>query len=277
VPIGIPGEINIAGEQVADGYLNHEDAKNAFRPDFFSNDKLYKTGDLARWHFNGVLEFIGRKDNQIKLHGYRIELGEIENSLLQHQKIKNAIVLVDKTNEEQKRLLAFYTGDEKIEERELKAYLREKLPSYMIPSKIIGVEEFPILINGKINTKVLINLGQETSKSEQHILPRNELEAKILRIWKTILSNENIGIQDNFFEIGGNSITLMKMVSLINKELKINVKVLNAYKFTNIETLTNHIKQDIEQSLEKVDEKISKSVDVVNQTMSILKKKQHIN
>lgn len=278
VPIGIPGEISIAGAQVTKGYLNNEEAvKKAFMPDFFSTGKLYKTGDLARWHFNGVLEFIGRKDSQIKLHGYRIEPSEIENAFQKHKKIKNAIVLVDKTNEDQKRLFAFYTGFEKIDEKKLRTYLEKKLPSYMIPSKIVWVEKFPILINGKINNKALIHLGKETTKSAQYTLPKNEFEAKILSIWKVILDDEDIGIQDNFFEIGGNSISLMKMVRLINKELNINLKVLNAYKFTNIEMLTNHITQDIEPSLDQVDEKISKSVDVVNHTMSILKKKKHIN
>ncbi|WP_264530611.1 non-ribosomal peptide synthetase [Flavobacterium sp. N502540] len=278
VPIGVPGEICIAGEQVANGYLNNEGGgREVFMTDFFSRKKLYKTGDLARWNFDGVIEFIGRKDSQIKLNGYRIELGEIEMALQEHETIKKAIVLADNQNEDQKRILAFYTGAEKLEERELRKYLQQKLPLYMIPSKIIWVDEFPILINGKTNAKALLRLGQQTTKSEQYTLPKTELEAKILNIWKTILGNENIGIQDNFFEIGGNSISLMKMVRVINKELDIDLKVLNAFKFSNIEALTNHITQDVEPNLEKVDEKNSKSVSIVNQTMSILKKKEQIN
>ena len=278
VPIGVPGEICIAGEQVANGYLNNEGGgRPVFMTDFFSAKKLYKTGDLARWHFNGALEFIGRKDSQIKLNGYRIELGEIEAMLQEHENIKKVIVLADNQKEDQKRILAFYTGSDNLEERELKKYLQQKLPSYMVPSKIIWVEAFPILINGKTNINALLTLGQQTIKSEQYKLPKTELEAKILNIWKTILNNENIGIQDHFFEAGGNSISLMKMVRLVNKELNIDLKVLNAFKFSTIEALTNHITQDVEPNLEKVDEKNSRSVNVVNQTMSILKKKQQVN
>ncbi|WP_264524499.1 non-ribosomal peptide synthetase [Flavobacterium sp. N502536] len=278
VPIGVPGEICIAGEQVAEGYLNHEGGgREVFRIDFFSRKKLYKTGDLARWHFNGVLEFIGRKDSQIKLNGYRIELGEIEAVFQEQQKIKKAIVLADNQREDQKRIVAFYTGPEKLDQRELRNQLQQKLPAYMIPSKIVWVEEFPTLINGKTNTKALLTLGRQTAKSEQYTLPKTELEAKILNVWKTILCNENIGIQDPFFEVGGNSISLMKMVRMVNKELDINLKVLNAFKFSTIEALVNHITQDIEPVLEEADEKNLKSVDIVQQTMSILKKKQQIN
>ncbi|OXB24012.1 hypothetical protein B0A80_08585 [Flavobacterium tructae] len=278
VPIGVPGEICIAGEQVANGYVNDGGiGREVFMTDFFSRKKLYKTGDLARWHFNGVIEFIGRKDSQIKLNGYRIELGEIETALQEQETIKKAIVLVDNQKVDQKRIVAFYTGAEELDEKSLKKQLQQKLPSYMIPSKIIWVETFPVLINGKTNVKALLTLGQQTSKSEQYTLPKTELEAKILNIWKAILCNENIGIQDNFFEIGGNSISLMKMVRLINKELDINLKVLNAFKFSNIEALTHHITQDVEPGLELVDEKNSKSVDIANQTLSILKKKQQTN
>ena len=238
--------------------------------------KILKNPDSLFSEIKEVLDPVEKKDNEIKLQGYRIELSEIENALQQYKKIKSAIVLVD-DKENQEKLFAFYTSHEKLTEKQVRAYLVKKMPSYMIPSKLIEVEEFPIMSNGKINKEALIALAQETTKNTAYSLPRNELETKILSIWKIILQKEVIGIQDNFFEIGGNSISLMKMVGLINKELNINLKVLNAYQFTNIETLTSHIKEDIEPGLEKVDEKNTKSVDIVNQTMSILKNKQTIS
>ncbi|TDO73430.1 AMP-binding enzyme [Flavobacterium chryseum] len=238
--------------------------------------KILKNPDSLFFEIKEVLDPVEKKDSEIKLQGYRIQLSEIENALQQYKKIKSAIVLVD-DKDNQGKLFAFYTSHEKLTEKQVRAYLVKKMPSYMIPSKLIGVEEFPILSNGKINKEALITLAQETTKNSAYSLPRNELEAKILSIWKIILQKEVIGIQDNFFEIGGNSISLMKMVALINKELNINLKVLNAYQFTNIETLTSHIKEDIEHGLEKVDEKNTKSVDIVNQTMSILKNKQTIS
>jgi len=239
--------------------------------------KILENPDSLFSEIKNVKIPVAIKENHIKLQGYRVEINEIESILQQHKKIKNAIVLVDDTNNNKERLFAFYTSDERLIEKQLRAYLVKKMPSYMIPSKLIWIEEFPILNNGKINKEVLMHLGHQDAKNSEYSLPRNELEAKILSIWKTILQKELIGIQDNFFEIGGNSISLMKMVGLINKELNINLKILNAYQFTNIESLTSHIKEDIEPNLEKMDEKNSKSVDVLNQTMSILKNKQTVN
>ncbi|WP_281322334.1 non-ribosomal peptide synthetase [Flavobacterium aestivum] len=260
MPVGFEGELYIGGAGIARGYINQEELTNAaFIPNPFGEGRLYKTGDVAKWLEDGNIEFIGRNDAQVNLRGLRIELGEIESNLLSHPLIHQVLVNVH-TVQEDEYLIAYFISDEVLEKNGLKDYLRDFLPGYMIPEHFIQLEKFPLTLNGKIDKKVL-PMPTEISKFK-YVAPRNENEVMMVEIWKKILDREEVGIEDNFFEIGGHSMKALQMVSRVNAEmdLRINlgnvisapyikdlVETINDYQrdFNNIVTLTdNEEKED---------------------------------
>ena len=209
VPIGIPGEIYIGGVGVARGYLNNlELTKEKFI------DRLYKTGDKARYINNGNIEFLGRIDNQVKLRGFRIELGEIETQLEQHPHIKQAVVRVREDEPNTQRLVAYYVAekDRTPQSSELRSYLQEKLPQYMIPGFFVALESFPLTPSGKIDRHAL-PIPEITSNRELTATPRNQIESTLVNIWQEVLQVDNIGIHDNFFELGGDSILSLQVIA----------------------------------------------------------------
>ena len=214
VPIGVVGEIYISGVQVGKGYLGKPElTSEKFLPNKFGKGKMYKSGDIGRWTFEGKVQCLGRIDHQIKLRGLRIELGEIESKMEQYPGISAAVV--NKVNVEDKEsLCGYYVTEEqaKVEEAEVKSYLRKYLPQYMVPSYIVHLEKMPYTINRKIDRKALPlpNVNEEKFKeSDPNKFDKTEL--KLLQIWKNILHIKNISLEDNFFDIGGDSISAIKM------------------------------------------------------------------
>ncbi|MBF0119717.1 MAG: amino acid adenylation domain-containing protein, partial [Desulfobacterales bacterium] len=204
VPISIRGEIYIGGDGLARGYLNRPDlTKERFIETSFG--RLYKTGDLGRFLPDGNIEYIGRIDNQIKLRGFRIELGEIESVIDKHIEVKESAVIL-----QEKRLIAYITSENK--NIELKEYLKQYLPDYMIPASIVVIDKMPQTPNGKIDRKALSKIEHNFISSE-YIIPSTEIEQKLANIWKQTLKIEQIGIHDNFFELGGDSILSIQIVS----------------------------------------------------------------
>ncbi len=215
VPVGVSGEIYIGGDTLSKGYLNHPElTQKAFiHPVFAPHTTLYKTGDLARYNTNGAIEFLGRKDQQIKIRGYRVEIDAITATLTKSSAIQQAVVLVKTNARGTQQLIAFLQTTAGFTMATLKAELKEKLPDYMIPSHFTIVDEIPRLPNGKIDTTTLSNLKtvQHTKPSETKVLTLTE--AQLLIIWKRLLHLEDLSIHDNFFELGGDSILSIQIMA----------------------------------------------------------------
>ena len=219
MPEGMPGEIYIGGIQVGAGYLNRPELTlERFVSDPFSGGKMYRTGDLARYRKDGVIEFLGRIDHQIKLRGFRIELREIESVLLEHPKIKQAIVTTFERGRGDKHLVAYVVANEaksELLQMEISKLLSQKLPDYMIPSAVNILSAFPLLPNGKINRSVLPT--PEYLPSTVTKLPLTPKEKLLFSIWGEVLGHKNFGVNDSFFTIGGDSMLSIRMRTLLEK------------------------------------------------------------
>ncbi|WP_340122075.1 amino acid adenylation domain-containing protein [Methylobacter svalbardensis] len=230
VPVGVAGELHIGGDGLARGYLNRPElSAEKFIANPFSNDiqeRLYKTGDLARYLPDGTVEFLGRIDQQIKLHGHRIELGEIEAVLLQYSGIAGAAVIMREDQPGDQRLTAYLVPemqDNPPDAAVMRQFLKEKLPSYMLPSAFVIVESIPLLPNGKLDRHALPKPEQTPQTSEDTFTaPQGKLERQLARIWKKILRIPSVGRHDNFFDLGGYSFLFFQLTVFIEKELAIS-------------------------------------------------------
>ena len=225
-PIGVTGELCIAGVNVGQGYLNNEQLTNEkFIPNPFGEGRLYKTGDLAYWREDGQICYVGRMDNQIKLNGQRIELGEIENAIGEIDGVVQCAVIVRKDNEDTQHLCAFYTGKE-LDTKELRTILNTKLPRYMVPHSFTHLETMPLTSSGKINRNALpeIDLNNLSTETE-FVAPTTEKEKTLTKAIASVLNIEKVSILDNFFDIGGDSLKSIELVSKIeDKGYTVNVK-----------------------------------------------------
>ena len=253
-PIGVEGELCISGDGVGIGYINLEEmTSEKFIENPFANDsqiinnKLYRTGDLAKWLPDGNIEFIGRLDFQVKIRGFRIELGEIEQKLLNYNNITECLVLPLKDNTGQDYLCCYYVSDKIIDHKVLNDYLSLSLPEYMIPSVFYWLEKFPINLNGKIDRKKLpipeLNIENEC------ILPRNKKEELVFKYVKEILNSDNISIKSNFFNLGGNSLKAIQLISKIQNDYDINIS--DIFKLKTIENISKNLK--LKKKLLKID------------------------
>ncbi|WP_046758934.1 non-ribosomal peptide synthetase [Kordia jejudonensis] len=257
-PIGIAGELCISGTGLAVGYLGRENLTNEkfIENPFEIGTKLYKTGDLARWLPNGSIDFLGRIDRQVKLRGYRIELGEIEHTISTFDKnITNVVVTITEINSE-KALVVYFTATKAIAKAELKAYIQQKLPAYMVPGLYVHLDEFPITANGKINYKALPEVSVHDIIRKKYIAPQNEVEVKLVHIWETILGIEHIGITDNFFELGGHSMKVIQLGNTIQKEFGYKMKIKDLYDTPNIQHLAVLINEERNTNSEEVVDRI---------------------
>ncbi|MFZ5987147.1 MAG: amino acid adenylation domain-containing protein, partial [Bacillota bacterium] len=218
VPVGVPGELCISGDGLARGYLNREQLTaekftcNPFEP----GEIMYRTGDLARWMPDGNLEFLGRVDHQVKIRGFRIEPGEIENQLLRHKDIKEAVVLA-KEKEGYRFLCAYYVSLKELTVQELRECLSKELPDYMIPSYFVKLDKMPVTPNGKIDRKVLPEPDGDINTGTEYEAPGNYIEEVLAGVWQEVLGVKRVGINDNFFSLGGDSIKVLQIQSRIQK------------------------------------------------------------
>lgn len=249
LPIGVPGELLIGGVCTSKGYLNRPTLTNEkfITNPFNSSDKfmVYRTGDFVRFLDDGNIEFIGRKDNQVKIHGYRVELGEIENVLSQHYNVKKAVVSVMKYSNDLMQLVAYVIlgREEKNMSRMLKSFLDDKLPSYMVPAHIIVMESLPVLLNGKLNKNAL-PMPNITENKNYKTRPTNDFQKKLIDIWEELFNLKNISINDNFFDLGGYSLLAARLFNEINKQLNINIPLSTIYRASTIEKLDKVINQN---------------------------------
>ncbi|WP_433581350.1 amino acid adenylation domain-containing protein [Paenibacillus amylolyticus] len=214
-PIGVQGELCVAGAGLSRGYLNRPDltAEKFVDDPFVSGAKMYKTGDFARWLPDGNIEYIGRVDHQEKIRGHRIELGEVETALLNSTQIKEAIVIAREDETGTKQLCAYLVGEDAITIGELREALSQQLPNYMIPSYFVQLDQMPLTSNGKIDRKALPAPKEHMLKGMEYEAPRTMVEQQLVSIWEEVLGVENIGILDNFFELGGDSIKSIQVSS----------------------------------------------------------------
>jgi iturin family lipopeptide synthetase A len=245
-PVSIPGELLISGIQVAKGYLNLDDlTKERFITDpFIPGERVYRTGDIALWEENGMIRYLGRKDNQVKIRGNRIELGSITSKLLQKPGIREAVVTVYKREGVAHELVAYVVADEIQNTTALRKFLSEKVPDYEIPSYFIQLNELPLSANGKIDIKSLP--GPEQNKlltGIAYAAPKNEKEEVLVRIFANELgrSTGEIGVHDNFFDLGANSIKLIKILNEVNKEFDLKLKPVLLFQYTSIKVLADHV------------------------------------
>ncbi|MEC3841991.1 surfactin non-ribosomal peptide synthetase SrfAA [Bacillus amyloliquefaciens] len=218
-PAGIPGELCVSGEGLVEGYYNRPELteEKFVKHPFKEGERMYKTGDLARWLPNGDIEFIGRIDHQVKIRGQRIELGEIEHQLQSHDQVQECIVLAVDQGAGDKLLCAYFVGLREISSRELSEHTAKDLPAYMIPAVFIQMDELPLTGNGKIDRRALPMPDVTAANAVSYTAPRNETEQKLTDIWAEVLQMERVGIHDQFFEIGGHSLAGMKLLALIQQ------------------------------------------------------------
>ena len=245
LPIGAKGEIYIGGNGLARGYLNNEKlTAEKFIDNPFREGKLYKTGDLAHYLADGSIKYLGRIDNQVKIRGFRIELGEIESNLNQHQDVKDSIVIAQENKLGNKYLTAYIVKENRQpEKRELRNFLSEKLPKYMIPSVFVCVDIFPLTPNGKVDIKALPFPDFANNREEEYIAPSNPTEVKLALIWQTVLGRENIGINNSFFELGGHSLLATQVISRIHSSFQIDLSVRHLFEFPTIGELAIKIEK----------------------------------
>jgi len=261
-PIGVPGELFIAGDGLARGYLNRPELtaerfiKNPFEA--VADERMYKTGDLARWLPDGNIEYLGRIDNQVKVRGYRIELGEIEAELIKNPEISEAVVTVRDDEDGSRYLCAYIVAARNLSVSELRSHLSKNLPEYMIPSYFVKLESIPLTSNGKVDRKGLPKPEGEINTGKVFEAPVNQVEEKLLTIWQEVLGVEKISTNDNFFELGGHSLKAANLAVKIHKVFRVGVTLGDIFTATTIKKLSVLIGEAIEKefiSIEKIEVK----------------------
>jgi surfactin family lipopeptide synthetase C/lichenysin synthetase C len=251
-PVEAVGELCLSGAGVASGYLNRPELTEAkFVPHpFIPGEKLYRSGDLARWLPDGSIEFLGRIDDQVKIRGHRIELGEIEEHLLRHDGVKEAIVLAVSSDSGETSLCAYLVGREgsSLSPNELRSHLALSLPGYMVPPVYVLLDRLPLTTNGKVNRRLLPKVQETLGGSGEKIPPRNEIESKLVALWSEVLSVPHVGIHDNFFALGGHSLKAMAMCAQILKTFQTEVPIGVLFESPTIAGLAAYLQSSGEHS-----------------------------
>ena len=249
LPIGVPGELYLAGDGLARGYFGREDlTRERFVPNPFarSGSTMYRTGDLARFLADGEIQYLGRIDSQVKLRGFRIELGEIEAVLAKHPSVQAAVVIVREDRPGDKRLVAYVVpSGRSVSATHLKELARQRLPEYMVPSAFVEIQALPLSPNGKINRRQL-PAPDWSSDGGETVEPRNELEATLVRIWQSVLGVPNIGVRDNFFDLGGHSIMAARVLAEVQKATGKDLPFSALFRGATVESLALLIEQESE-------------------------------
>ncbi|MNJ85083.1 Linear gramicidin synthase subunit D [compost metagenome] len=253
LPTNEVGELYIGGIQVSRGYYNQPELTAERFLDFTTpegiTERIYKTGDLVRRLKDGLIEFVGRADQQVKIRGFRVEPAEVEENIRLSGLVGNCIIVV-REEQDEKHMICFYKNnqDKQTFPEDLRAYLFEKLPSYMIPSRFLEIEAFPLTANGKIDKSALKNRTLEEEKRKHFTAPETELQQKLALLWGTVLNIKSVGIHDNFFQFGGNSILAYKLMTQIRRELHLSLKMADFFLHPTIHDLEQRlIQKDFEE------------------------------
>ena len=247
--MGEVGEIYIGGKGVSKAYLNNESlTAERFLEDPFANEKdakMYKSGDLGKWRKDGKIDYAGRVDDQVKLRGYRIELGEIEYRLMQNQYIRHAVVLLDEADADNKKIVAYVVLKDQADRDKLetiKTDLKMTLPEFMVPDQFIFMTILPINPNGKVDRKKLLSLSvKHNVRNGLFKKPETEMQKNIASVWSAILKTETVGMDDNFFENGGNSLLAQRLVSSLQQKYSYNLPITKVYQYPTVSQLSGYL------------------------------------
>lgn len=244
--IGIPGELHISGESVCLGYLEQDKTEKKFIQNPFNKkyDVMYKTGDIVRWLPDGNLDFLGREDDQVKIRGYRVEISEIEKNLLQHEWVEQCKILLNILPHGEKILVCYVVLQTNIDFsiKEIRAYLQEKLPDYMIPNRFILMDRFPTNVNGKVDLKSLKNINNQSQISIDDTVKESSLLIDNIRsIWQKSFHLNSIDHNENFFDLGGSSLTALNIINQINIHFNIKLNTNSIFLYPSIDQLAEHI------------------------------------
>ncbi|PSL45672.1 non-ribosomal peptide synthase protein (TIGR01720 family)/amino acid adenylation domain-containing protein/thioester reductase-like protein [Chitinophaga niastensis] len=243
-PIGVAGEICVSGTGLARGYLNRPElTMEKFTQNPFSSEpesRMYKTGDLGRWLSDGNIEYLGRIDDQVKVRGYRIELGEIENVLHECSLVREAVVMVKGGQHDNKLLVGYVVPQDTFDKEGIIAYLKTKLPDFMIPSLLVELKGLPTTANGKVDKKALPALESIQLANKEHDgSPRNDMEEQLLLIWREVLNFQQLSIYDNFFAAGGNSITAIRLIAKMKVNFQVSIN--NLFQHPTVAGISKHV------------------------------------
>jgi amino acid adenylation domain-containing protein len=246
VPIGVPGELWIAGDGVARGYVGRPElTAERFVLERLSptiEERMYRTGDLVRWRGDGTIDFIGRLDDQVKIRGFRVEPGEVEAALARHPRVRSAAVVARRAAGGDKRLVGYVVGEEPLEARELRAFLRQTLPEYMIPTAFVKLERLPLNTSGKVERRALPEPAESAERATP-VEPRDELERRLVEIWREVLSVESVGIHDSFFDLGGHSLLAIRLMARLEYTFGIVLPLAMLFEVSTIDGLARAIRR----------------------------------
>jgi acyl carrier protein len=251
----VTGELFIAGDQLARGYLGRADltAERFLEDPFVTSERqrMYKTGDLARWRPDGMLEFLGRNDHQVKIRGFRIELGEIEATLRSVPGIRDAAVIVREIGAEhgrpgEKRLEAYCTGSKpaigsELDLHAVETYLAQTLPDYMQPTSLVRLDALPLTVNGKVDRKALLALANDKPGADRYEAPQGETETQLAAFWAELLRVERVGRNDHFFDIGGHSLLAVRLMLRIKTAFGVNIEMQDVFSDPTLSAMANRI------------------------------------
>jgi acyl-CoA synthetase (AMP-forming)/AMP-acid ligase II/acyl carrier protein len=246
--IGVPGELCVGGAGVGRGYLNRAElttekfVENPHKP----GERLYRSGDLLKWSPEGEMEYLRRIDYQVQVRGFRVELGEIEDRLLNHNHIDEAIVTVVEKGPGQTHLCAYIVPDRELEVSELRVYLSQDLPDYMIPAYFVPLEKIPLTANGKVDRKHLPQ-PEAASGQVQYVAPKSDMEKIVANTWSQVLELDKVGVRDNFFEIGGNSLTVVQVIGKLRDLLNRDIPVVIMFEYPTVEALVQYLNRETKE------------------------------
>lgn len=263
VPIGVPGDLYIGGQGVVRGYLNRPElTEERFLPSpFKAGERIYWTGDLAKYRDDGVIEFLGRVDHQVKIRGYRIELGEIENKLSSHVSVLECVLLLREDTPGDQRLVAYIVATGSTPDaNEIREHLRKDLPEYMVPNDVVVLDSMPLTPNGKLDRKQLpFPQGVGQSSAAVYEAPKDELQQVIVNVWQETLNIEKVGVKDNFFDLGGHSLLIIRVHQQLKAKLDNPISLTDLYRFPTITSLTDFLNSDQEnETLKKSSDRASR-------------------
>jgi acyl-coenzyme A synthetase/AMP-(fatty) acid ligase/acyl carrier protein len=265
LPIGSPGELFIAGIPLARGYLNRPElTAQRFLPDPFSTSpgsRIYRTGDRARYLSDGVIEYLGRLDEQVKIRGYRIELGEIEAMLRQHPSVSEAVVLAREDYEAERRLVAYLVlpAGEEANSAEVRSYLRQRLPEYMVPGSYVYLEEMPLSSNGKVERGRLpapeeVEGGAGGAAGKSYEGARTPIEEMLVGLYAEVLHVERVSITDSFFDLGGHSLLATQLISRVRETFQVEVPLRALFEAPTVAGLAVILEESIIKEVEEISE-----------------------
>ncbi|MFL0800290.1 MAG: LLM class flavin-dependent oxidoreductase [Agarilytica sp.] len=263
VPTGVPGDLFIGGQGVVRGYLNRPDltAERFIDNPFKSDERIYWTGDLAKYRDDGVIEFLGRVDHQVKIRGYRIELGEIEARLGEHESVRECVLLLREDTPGDQRLVAYLVPNGIAPDpNDIRDHLRKDLPEYMVPNDVVVLDAMPLTPNGKVDRKQLpIPSEGGQSSAAAYEAPKDELQTTIVNIWQDTLKLDKVGVNDNFFDLGGHSLLIVRVHQLLKQQVDKPISLTDLYRFPTIGTLTEFLNSDQKnESLKKSSDRASR-------------------